>query len=236
MRYAFYRYAQTYPRMHCTPLSPSPKTHSISLTLYPEATNTTPPIPQSIPILSNASHLYKAKASAILHHPADPIFSLMAHPTDSEDYILEALKPLAQETLSLYRHPYYGSLLDAALTLIRPETLNFLLLQEPSIGDELSMETLSEGQLANSLSALADIWLKHAYSGGHKDWDKPAVSFPVIKKMTLLVSSLYKAKVPEKPILDLFSEDFKAKEASKSFLDAIQGQTPYNAKAKAQTS
>lgn len=217
--------------MHCTPLSPSPKTHSISLTLYPEATNTTPPIPQSIPILSNASHLYKAKASASLPHPADPILSLMGQPTDSEDYILEALKQLPEEALSLYRHPYYGSLLDAALRLIRPETLSFLLLRESPIGCEPLIETLSEEQLSNTLNALADIWLKYAHSGGHKDWDKPAIGFPVIKKMTLLVSSLYKAKVPEKPILDLFSEDFKTKEAIKGFLDILQNQAPYPIKA-----
>lgn len=212
--------------MHCTPLASPPQIPPPRPTFNQPTAPTDHPIPPSIPILNSSSDLPRT-ANPLAHPQAAHILSLMAQPNDSEVFILEALQQTTKEDLRIYQHPYYGSLLEAALKFIRPETLQFLLPQGSSIPTETYLDTLSEEQLVNTLKTLAEIWSKHHHSRGHRDFDRPAVSFPVVKKMTQVVASLYKAKTGEKATSGLFPDNLKTKKSYQGFLKEIEGQRSY---------
>lgn len=184
------------------------------------------PIPPSIPILNSSPDLCRT-ANLPSYPRADHILSLMAEPNDSEKHILDTLEQLKEENLRIYQHPYYGSLLEAALRLMRPETLQFLLSKGSPLHGENYLDTLSEEQLADTLRTLGNIWSKHYHSRGRRDFDRPAIGLLVVKKMTQVVASLYKAKAREKAISDLFPENLKAKASYQSFLEEIEGQGSY---------
>ncbi len=216
--------------MHCIPLASPPQIPPLRPTFDQPTAPTAQPIPPSIPILNSSSDLPRT-ANAPSHSQAAHILSLMAQPNDSEVFILEALQQTIKEDLRIYQHPDYGSLLEGSLKLMRPETLQFLLSQGSSIPTETYLDTLSEEQLADTLKTLAEIWSKHHHSRGRRDFDRPAVGLPIVKKMTQVVASLYKAKTGEEAISDLFPENLKAKEPYQGFLEEITRQGSYGLKA-----
>lgn len=137
---------------------------------------------------------------------ASKLLKLMAQPSDSEDAILEHLKAMSDQNLISCQYIPYASILEAALVLMRPGALQFLVSKWESSADNTPLSQLTQEDIINHLKTAMDTYTKHIHSGGHRDFDRPCVSLPIAKKMIMELVDLFNLKFPQDSTIELLIE------------------------------
>jgi hypothetical protein len=137
---------------------------------------------------------------------ASKLLKLMAQPSDSEDTILEHLKRMSSQDLLSYQYIPYASILEAALVLMRPGALQFLVSKWESSANNTPLSQLTQEDIIHHLKTAMDTYTKHIHSGGHRDFDRPCVSLPITEKMIMQLVDLFKLKFPQDLIMELLIE------------------------------
>ncbi len=137
---------------------------------------------------------------------ASKLLKLMAQPSDSEDAILEHLKAMNGQDLLSCQYAPYTSILDAALVLMRPGALQFLVSKWENSADKTPLSQLTQKDIIDHLKIAMEIYTKHVHSQGHRDFDKPCVSLAIAKKMMEALLALFDLKFPQDEIVELLIE------------------------------
>lgn len=188
------------------------KSQALSTPLHPPF-----PTERAIPSLANGEPL-----GGCAQKKAEKLLKCMAQISDDESDILTKLEAMSDQNLLALDYSPYTSILDAALTLIRPKALQFLMSKWKSSQATTPLHSLSQHAAIHHLTTAMEIYTKHVHSQGHKDFDKPSVSLPITQRMLETILDLFKLKTWEAALLKVLEDNQQTHRFSAEVVTFIQ--------------
>lgn len=147
----------------------------------------------------------------------------MAQPSDDETHLLKMIEAMSDSEIFSYQHGVYTSVLHGALELMRPDVLEFLILERRTCGD-IFLEELQQNQALEHLRIAMEIHTKHVHSQGHRDYDKPCISLSTAKKMIVFLLKILALKYPDCAVMEYWLQKDAAARFAPETLDFVQSQ------------